>query len=38
VRRGEAIEFRVGSPIGYLFMFLPSGTNRDEFEAMVAGC
>lgn len=34
----KAVEFGAGNPIGYLFMFLPNGTNTSDLDAIVAAC
>ena len=34
----KAVEFGAGNPIGYLFMFTPSGTNTADLEAILAEC
>lgn len=34
----KAVEFGADNPIGYLLMFLPGGTNRVEFDALMASC
>lgn len=34
----KVVEFGAGNPIAYLLAFVPSGTGRADFEAVVEGC
>ena len=34
----KAVEFGAGNPVAYLMVFVPSGTGRADFEAIVEGC
>ena len=33
-----AVEFGVGNPVAYVFMFSPNGTNSEDLDAIVAQC
>lgn len=34
----KAVEFGAGNPVAYLFMFSPTGTNKEDLDAIVAQC